>query len=74
MEKKDYRANLAILDEKFPDRVGLSPKEVAAVLNADVDTVYSAIKRKYNPLPHQKLSPRKTIIPKAGFARWLCGK
>ena len=74
MEKKDFRENYGMLAERFPGRAALTPKEVAELLDADVDTVYAAIKRKYNPLPHQKLSQRKLIIPMVGFARWLCGK
>lgn len=74
MEKPDYRANLSMLSERFPDRVGLSPKEVAELLDADVETIRSATRKKYNPLPSQKLSERKVIIPIAGLARWLCGK
>lgn len=74
MEKPGYRENYAFLMERFPDRVGLSPKEVAEALGADVETVRAALKKKYNPLPHAKLSERKIIIPIAGLARWLCGK
>lgn len=74
MEKVGFRENYNFLSEKYPDRAGLSPKEVAELLGADVETIRSATRKKYNPLPCQKLSERKTIIPIVGLARWLCGK
>ena len=74
MEKKDYRANLEMLSEMFPGKAAITPREAAGILGANVDTVYDAIKRKYFPLPANKLSKKKIVIPLAGLARWLCGR
>lgn len=71
MEKQDYRINLERLVEMFPDRAAISVKEAATVLNSNINTVYSAIKRRRDPLPSKKLCG-KTVIPIAGFARWMC--
>lgn len=74
MEKKDYRANLEMLGTLFPGKATITPKEAAAVMGANVNTVYDAMKKKYYPLPSNRLSAKKIVIPIAGFARWLCGK
>jgi hypothetical protein len=74
MEKKDYRVNLEMLNEMFPGKAAITPKEVATVLSANVDTVYAAIKKKYDPLPSNKLTKKKIVIPIPGLARWLCGR
>ncbi len=71
MEKKDYRATLELLTEMFPGKMTITPKEAAAVMGADVDTVYAALKKQYNPLPSRKLTKKKIVIPLTGFARWL---
>lgn len=70
MEKAGYREALGVLREKYPDRLGLSVMEVAKELNVNMNTVYSAIKRVHDPLPHQKLCG-KIIIPITALARWL---
>lgn len=71
MEKEGYRENLAMLTGLFPGKVTITPKEAAGVMSASDDVVYDAIKRKRNPLPAQRLSTKKIVIPIAGFARWL---
>lgn len=74
MEKPDYRVNLEMLCEMFPGKATITPKEAAEVMGANVNTVYEAMKKKYYPLPSNKLAKKKIVIPIAGFARWLCGK
>ena len=71
MEKKGYRENLQILTDMFPGKIAISVKEAASAIGANQDTVYDAIKRKFNPLPAQHLSKKKIVIPLASFARWL---
>ena len=71
MEKVRYRENYEMLLRLFPDRVSISPREAADVMNADIKTVYAAMQRQKDPLPAQRLSPKKTVIPLASFARWL---
>lgn len=71
MEKAGYRDTLLMLREMFPGKAALSVKEAATVLNANICTVYEAVKRKYNPLPSKKLSG-KIVIPIPAFASWLC--
>lgn len=73
MEKAGYRDQLALLREIFPDRITLSPTEVARALGWDVRTVRAAIDRKVNPIPSQKQSPARVTVPITGLARWLCG-
>jgi predicted HTH domain antitoxin len=71
VEKKDYRVNLELLVGLFPERAAISVKEAAEVLDSNINTVYAAIKRRKDPLPSKKLCG-KTVIPIAGFARWMC--
>ena len=70
MEKPGYREALLMLRDLFPGKAVISVKEAATVLNANVCTVYEAVKRKYNPLPSKKLSG-KTVIPIPALASWL---
>ena len=71
MEKNGYRDTLLMLLDMFPGKAALTVKEVATILNANVGTVYQAVKRKYNPLPSKKLSG-KIVIPIPALASWLC--
>jgi hypothetical protein len=43
------------------------------VLGLDVKTIYGAVARKYNPLPHMKVGQKRILIPIPGLARWMCG-
>ena len=71
MEKQDYRVNRDLLVDMFPGRATISVKEAAEVLDSNINTVYAATKRRKDPLPSKKLCG-KTVIPIAGFARWMC--
>lgn len=71
MEKQGYRENLELLLVLFPSRATITVKEAAEVMNSNVNTVYTAIKRRRDPLPSKKLCG-KTVIPIAGLARWMC--
>jgi hypothetical protein len=74
MEKIDYRENLELLREMFPGKLSLSVPETASVMGLDVKTVYNAVSRRYNPLPHMKVGEKRILIPIPGLARWMCGK
>ena len=75
MEKQDFRENYNMLCEKFckdsPEKSALTVQEAARAMDCNINTVYNAIKRRKDPLPAKKLCG-KTVIPIAGFARWLC--
>lgn len=71
MEKPDYRINYEMLLKKFPDRVAINTKEVAAVIGCSDRTVRSAITRTRNPLPAQKIGKNMWVISIPSFARWL---
>jgi predicted regulator of amino acid metabolism with ACT domain len=72
MEKEGYRATLAMLTERYPDRVAISVDEAAAAIGVNRKTVYAAIKRRYNPMPSQKVTPSRVVIPIPALAKWLC--
>ena len=72
MEKKGYRETLEWLENKYPGKATISVKEAAQAMDANLNTVYGAVKRRYNPLPSQKLARRKIVIPIPAFAKWLC--
>ena len=74
MEKIDYRENLALLRDMYPGKVSLSVGEAAVVLGLDVKTIYGAVARKYNPLPHMKVGQKRILIAIPGLARWMCGR
>ena len=71
MEKEGYRDALAFLLEKYPEKAFLTVKEVSELMDANLGTVYDAIRRKRNPLPSKKLCG-KIIIPIPALARWMC--
>ena len=61
-EKEDYRANLEILNEMYPDRVMLTIPETMQVMGfRSVNTA-----KKYIPFVHCRVS-------KATLARLMCG-
>lgn len=72
MEKRGYAETLAWLEKMYPDRATISVKEAAKAMDASDRTVYDAVKRRYNPLPSQKLTRKKIVIPLPAFAKWLC--
>ena len=72
MEKAGYRETLEMLQAMYPGRTTISVKEAAKAMNASDRTVYDAVKRRYNPLPCQKLTRKKIVIPLPAFAKWLC--
>ena len=71
MEKEGYREMLEALNEKFPGRVTITPKEAADVMGTDVRVVYSAIARVKNPMPCKRLAQKKIVIPIPALARWM---
>lgn len=71
MEKQDYRINLEMLMKLFPNRASISTQECAEVLSCSNKTVRSAIRRKNNPLPAVKVTPKMYAIAIPSFARWL---
>ena len=71
MEKVGYRDTLDMLRAMYPGKAAITIKEAATAMGANVGTVYAAVKRRYNPLPSQKLS-KKIVIPLPALARWLC--
>ena len=71
MEKADYRINLEMLMKMFPDRASISTQECAKILNCSDKSVRSAIKRRINPLPAVKVTPKMYAIAIPSFARWL---
>lgn len=74
MEKVGYRENLEMLREMYPGKVSLTVAEVAGAMGLDIKTVYNAISRRYDPLPHVKCGEKRIIIPIPALARWMCGK
>ena len=72
MEKQGYRETLEMLERLYPNRTTISVKEAAKAMNASDRSVYDAVKRRYNPIPSQKLTRKKIVIPLAAFAKWLC--
>lgn len=71
MEKSGYREMLELLTTTFPGKITITPKEAAAIMDANIKTVYSAINRVKDPLPAKSLAG-KIIIPITAFAQWLC--
>ena len=71
MEAKDYRETLAMLRELYPDKIVITPAEVASVISCDVRTVYNMIDKLTNPLPAKKFG-KKYVVPITSFASWLC--
>lgn len=74
MELVGYRETLETLNDMFPDRVAIDVDECAKALGVNIKTVYTSINRVNNPLPTVKIGSRKTMIPIARLARWMCLK
>lgn len=75
-EKVDYREQLALVYEKFPDTNGyLKAEEVAVILGCNVKTVYERAKDRRNPLPSKNIGGTRKILrfPIAGLVRWSLG-
>ena len=68
----------ALINEKYPDRAFLKPKEAAELMGLNIKTVIAAIERKYNPLPARNISNgiknKSYIIPITELCKWGCGK
>ena len=71
MEVRGYRQMLEIVLQRFPNRIAVTPKEIADVLGIDQKTVYQACKKERNPIPCVRLSKRMILIPISEFATWL---
>lgn len=71
MEKASYRDTIAHLNDLFPGRASITAQEVAQVLDCDIKTVYSSMRRAKDPLPTKNVTKKKVIIPIVAFARWL---
>jgi len=54
-EREGYRENLALLNERFPDKDVLSVADVAAFMGVSRDTVRSRIK--ISPVTHRVTKP-----------------
>jgi hypothetical protein len=74
MEKPNYREQLALIRDIFPQKISLTVDEVALVLGKDRKTITALIERRTNPLPAQDVSQgrknHKYIIPVTALARW----
>lgn len=62
---------LEIVLQRFPDRITVTPKEIADALGIDQKTVYQACKRERNPMPCVRLSKRMILIPISQFVTWM---
>lgn len=71
MEKANYRVNLGLIRELFPDKAAITVVECAKVLSCSKNTVYSYINRAKNPLPAKRVSEKKVVIPIASLANWM---
>ena len=71
MEKAGYRESLEMLKDRFPDRVTLTPQEVATVLGVNIKTVRAAMNRVRNPLPSIKVTKRRYVVSLTSLARWM---
>ena len=72
MEKEGYRATLEMLRDMYPGKAAITVDQAAAAIGANRKTVYEAVKRRYNPMPSQKVTKKKIVIPIPSLARWLC--
>lgn len=67
-----------LINEMYPGRAFLKPKEAAAIMGVNIKTVTAAIERKYNPLPARNVSNgiknKCYIIPVTELCRWGCGR
>ena len=75
MAEKELRE---LINELYPGKAFLKPKEAAAVLGVNIKTVVAAIERKYNPLPARNISngikKKSYVIPVTELCRWGMGK
>lgn len=76
-ERVDYRDQLMLLSERFPDKVSLSVNEVATILGIDRRIVKAIIEKRGNPLKAIDVSRGSTnkiyIIPLTALARYTAG-
>ena len=71
MEKPDYRINLEMLMNMFPNCASINTEDTAKALKCSVKTVRSAIRRRNKPLPAVKISSKMYLIPIPSLARWM---
>ena len=64
-EKEDYRSNLELIREKYPDKITLSIQEACLLLHRDRRTLL-----KDRAFPAQ-LVGRKYAVPVAALARYM---
>lgn len=76
-EKANYREQLALINDLYPDKITLTVPEAAQVLGVDRRTVRAMIERKCNPLPAQIVGKTNNkiryLIPKTAVARFSAG-
>lgn len=71
MEICGYRQALELIERQYPNRITITPKEIAKLFGVDPKTVYQACKQKKNPLPCVRFSKRKILIPISELATWM---
>lgn len=64
-EFEDYRDNIALLTQMFPNRATITVEEAAAVIGCDKRTIISN-----NDVPTIHIG-RKIAVPMVGLARYL---
>ena len=64
-ELEDYRDNIALLAQMFPNKATLSVEEAAAVIGCDKRTIISN-----NDVPTIRIG-RRVAVPMVGLARYL---
>ena len=69
MEKANYRANIELIKEKYPDEVLLSIQQTAKFLNLNIRTVYRLIQR--GELKCVKVGNNTKRVAVAELANWL---
>lgn len=73
-EKKDYREQIALINDIYPTKITLTVAEAADILGIDRRTVKALIEKK--KLAASQVGGRKNkiyIIPKAAVARFASG-
>ncbi len=64
-EKEDFRGNLELLTQMFPNRVTLTVNEASAIIDCDRDTLTND-----TTFPVKKIKS-KLVVPVVALARWL---
>lgn len=64
-EKEDFRSNLELLTQLFPNRITLTVNEASAVIDCDRDTLTND-----KTFPVKRIKS-KMVIPVVALARWL---